>query len=67
MIKLRLSTQRVKIFKLSSGECYLFDGLAFGDLGVSDHLVGGADLDKGELGVFRDLSSQRCFPTVRWT
>lgn len=44
----------------------LFDGLAFGDLRVSDHLVGGADLDEGELGVFSDLRSQRCFSTVRW-
>lgn len=44
----------------------LFDGLAFSDLRVSDHLVGGADLDKGELGVFRDFCSQRCFSTVGW-
>lgn len=42
----RLSSKLVKMF-LNFG--YLFDGLAFGDLRVSDHLVGGADLDKGEL------------------
>lgn len=59
----RLSSKLVKMF-LNFG--YLFDGLAFGDLRVSDHLVGGADLDKGELWVFRDLSCQRCLPTVRW-
>lgn len=45
----------------------LFNGLAFGDLRVSYHLVGGADLDEGELGIFSNLCSQRCFPTVRWT
>lgn len=45
----------------------LFNGLAFGDLRVSYHLVGRADLDEGELGIFSNLCSQRCFPTVRWT
>lgn len=44
----------------------LFDGLALGDLRVSDHLVRGADLDEGELGILGDFSSQRRFPTVRW-
>lgn len=43
---------------------YLFDGLTFSNLRVSDHLVGGADLDKGELGVFRDLSCQSCLAAV---
>lgn len=33
---------------------------------MSDHLVWGADLDKGELGIFGNLSCQRRFPTARW-
>lgn len=44
----------------------LFDGLALGDLRVSDHLVGGADLDEGELGILCNFSSQRRFPTIGW-
>lgn len=47
--------------------CDLLDSLAFGDLGESDHLVGGADLDEGELGVFCDLNSQRRFAAVGGT
>ena len=46
--------------------CYLLDGLAFGDLWVSDHLVGGADLYEGELRFFGDPSCQCCFPTAGW-
>ena len=46
------------------GQGYLFDGLALGDLRVSDHLVRGADLDEGELGVLRDLGSQSRLPAA---
>lgn len=51
-------------FLLSVHSRNLFDGLALGDLRVSDHLVGGADLDERELGILCDFSSQRRFPTV---
>lgn len=49
---------------VNGGGSNLLDGLALGDLRVSDHLVGGADLDEGELGILGDLGSQGRFPAV---
>lgn len=52
IFEMNIDDNKYTIYKLFMCRCYLFDSLTFSNLRVPDHLVGGAYLDEGKLGVF---------------